>query len=87
MRPNQYAATATVSSTGDSYQFGFRASYVKVSNDGPRGAFLSFRTSTPTTNDSLLTSGDSFNFTAIMADQLSVIATSSGGSVRILALG
>ena len=64
----------------------FQSTHVKVNNDGPKTAYIPFKSSSPTTGDYALSSGDSFTITAIMADTLSVIATSPGGSVRVLAL-
>ena len=87
MRPNQYANSVTVSSTGDSYQFGFRQTFLKVNNDGPKPCYVSFRSTVATTGDYALSSGDNIQFTAIMCDQISLVATSSGGTTRVLALG
>jgi len=55
-------------------------------NDGPKTAYVTFRSSSATTGDYALSSEDSIQFTAL-AEQLAVIAASSGGSVRIAALG
>ena len=88
----QFSTTLTLTSSGESLAFtsrgqGFNANWIRVANDGPKPCYLTFNSSVATTADGQLSSGETMVADKLVSNVMGVIASSSGGSVRILALG
>lgn len=90
--PNQHAEhdIVTGTSTGEGVDFGFNATYLRISNDGPRSLFLNLGSTQPSTGDGFeVTSGETveMNVGPCRGIGLAKNSTSTGIGARVLALG
>ncbi|MCR4375685.1 MAG: hypothetical protein NUW22_12630 [Acidobacteria bacterium] len=79
------ACSCALTSIG--YDFGFNASFVRVSIFAGKPAYLTFQSSVASTSDHFVSTGESFASRIPVTRNVAWITTASGAEISILALG
>jgi len=86
-RVNQFANNSVASTGRIVLFFGFDATTLRLRNDGGGPVYFSLQTTTPSTGDAQLSTGEELVGEIAPASSVALAATSTASSVRVLALG